>query len=572
MNYQRRCPRICALFCCLACLVSACVQSAVPPSADNSPLLGAYHATLFPGRQPAGQLVLADTGFPLAPNPLFAGSRFDLAVTSVLWAAPVVFDAHFHAQPDQLTEVPLPENGDVQDDGKTIIMHLRHDLHWSDGQPLLAGDFAYWWRLNQDPATGAITTTGYDQIASITTPDAYTVILHMKQPFGPYLSYLPYAAPEHAWERFQPIDLQNQVSIFQAPAVTSGPYKLASFASHQSYTLAPNLFYRSTTFHGPFLAQLSYRAYPTAAALISALRNGQVDVAAGLAENDLPLLNKLPANLRLQITPAAAYEHLDFNLARPLLQDLRVRQALQLAIDRCGILRTILHMPDCARLADQVEPLPSLFNDPTIHAPACDPSAARRLLTQAGWLPGADGRLSKDGQPFVLHLVTTSDNPLRAAVAARVQQELSVLGMQVNVSFYPLQTFFGVYTRGGILAAGAYDLALFAYANAPEPDDEYTVFHSSQIPSAAQPTLGNYGRIADPLIDQALEQGRTTVPFAARVPAYHRFLARLAAQVYLIPLYTAVNILVVRTNLSNAFGNPNTLANTWNIADWWKTT
>ncbi|HEY3994208.1 MAG TPA: peptide ABC transporter substrate-binding protein [Ktedonobacteraceae bacterium] len=565
-SYRRRSI---SLLCCLAWTLGACMQSTLPVSAIHSPLLGSYRAEPFPGHQPAGRLILADTGLPTAPNPLFAGSRFDLEMSSALWAAPVVYDAAFHVQPDQLTEVPLPENGDVQDGGKTIIMHLRHDLRWSDGQPILASDFAYWWNLDQNPDSGALATSGYDQIASITTPDVFTVVLHMKLPFGPYLSYLPYAAPEHAWSHFRPIDLQNQPSVFQAPAVTDGPYKLALFTAQQSYTLVPNPYYRSTTFHGPFLSQLIYRAYSTPAALSAALQSGQIDVAEGYTENENALLAKLPANMRVQITPAAAYEHLDFNLARPFFQDLRVRQAFQLAIDRCGILKDIVGAPDCARAADQVEPTPSLVNDPAIHASRYDPRAARQLLAAAGWIPGAGGWLYKQGQPSVVRLVTTSDNPLRAAVVARLQQELGAVGIQVKLAFYDLSTFFGVYSRGGVLATGAYDLALFGYANAPEPNDEYTVFHSSQIPSADNPDLSNYGRIADPIIDQSLDQGRDTVAFSTRVQAYHRFLERLASQVYLIPFYTDVNILIVKTDVKNVLGNPNTLANNWNIADWW---
>lgn len=572
MREDRRGLRAVALICFLAWMLSACTtgQVSVSDGHTHSPLVGPYTFLSSPAHQPSGRLVLADTGFPLAANPLFSVSRFDLEVTSALWAAPVVFDQHFHAQPDQLTEVPLPENGDVLDGGRTVIMHLRHDLRWSDGQPLQASDFAYWWRLNQDADTGAITTAGYDQIASISVPDNYTVILHMKRPFGPYLRYLPYAAPEHAWGHLQPIDLQNRTDIFQAPTVTDGPYKLALFVQHQSYTLVPNPYYHSTTFHGPFLAQLVYQEYVTSQALAAAVRSGQVDLAEGYTEDELSLLSQLPDNMQLQITPAAAYEHLDFNLARPLLQDLRVRQAIQLTIDRCGLLRDLLHMPDCSRLADQVEPPPSLVYDASIHPPGYDPQKARQLLAEAGWLPGAGGWVYKQGQPFVLRLVTTTGNTLRAAVARRLQEDLRRVGIQVRLAFYDLGTLFGVYTRGGILATGAYDLAMFGYANAPEPDDEYEVFHSSQIPSAANPDAGDYGRVADPIIDQALTRGRDSVAFAARVLTYHQFLERLASQVYLIPLYTAVNILLVNSSLRNIVGNPDTVQNNWNIADWWK--
>src|SRR5258708_2439834 len=311
--------RAVALMCLLAWMVSSrTVQPSMPDHHTSSPLIGPYNVYFYQGGGRSGRLVLDDSGFPTKVNPFFSTWRFDLEVTSALWAAPVVFDQHFHAQPDQLTEVPLPENGDVQDGGKTIIMHLRHDLRWSDGQPILASDFAYWWHLDQNADTGASTTVGYDQIANITTPDIYTVILHMKRPFGPYLSYLPYAAPEHVWGHIQALDLQNHAEIFQAPRVTDGPYKLALFIDKQSYTLMPNPDYASTTFHGPFLEQVMYRAYPTFEALVAAVRGGQVDIAEGVTEDELAALGQLPAGIHVQISSAAAYEHLDFNLASPI--------------------------------------------------------------------------------------------------------------------------------------------------------------------------------------------------------------------------------------------------------------
>ena len=557
---------------CLLLLVvlTACDNTPVQPIEHvTSPLLGSYIATLPPSPARTGSIVLADRQFPDAVNPLFSGSPVDFELQSALWAAPVVFDNHFHAQPDQLTEVPLPENGDVRNNGTTIIMHLRHDLRWSDGQPILSSDFQYWWQLDQNPATGALNINGYDQIASIDTPDDFTVILHMKHPYGPYLSFLPYAAPRHAWQHLRPIELQNTPSVIQAPLVTDGPYKIMSFANGQQLTLAPNTYYHSTTFHGPFLAHLLFRAYNSIAALRAAILAGQVDVSEDYMEYELPDLGRISGPARLLEIPAASYEHLDFNLANPSFQDAQVRRAISLAIDKCAILRDVLHMPDCARTTNQVEPLPSLYNDSSIPASIYDPATARKLLAQAGWLPGPNGLLYRQGKAFTMRLVTTSDNPTRAATAVLIQHELHAVGIDVRVSYYSLGQFFAVYGRGGILATGAFDLAMFGYQNSAEPDDEYGVFHSSQIPSAAQPDLGNYGRVQDPLIDQSLTLGRDTVPFAQRVQDYHRFLEQLANQFYLVPLYTGIDILTITNRVQNVQPNPDVLKNNWNIADWW---
>ncbi|MEO8973287.1 MAG: peptide ABC transporter substrate-binding protein [Ktedonobacteraceae bacterium] len=552
----------------ISSLLTACSNTPSNP-AQPSLLSGPYNSTPFPTQAAHGTLVFSDSSFPDSVNPLFAGSDVDIEVETALWARPVFYDQQFHVHPDQLTEVPLPENGGVQDGGRTIIMHLRHDLRWSDGQPIVASDFQYWWRLNQDPNTGALLTSGYDQIASIDTPDAFTVVLHMKQPFGPYLSALPYAAPQHAWGHISPLDLQNTPEVFQVPTVNDGPYVVSKVIAGQSIAMKPNPYYRSSTFHGPFLSQLTYQGYSDVNTLSTAALQQQTDVSQGYMEYQVPLLAHASSSVRVLESPAAAYEHLDFNNANPLFSDVRVRRAIQMAIDKCALLTNILHASNCNRAVSQVEPLPSLVYDPSIPASIYDPTVAKSLLAQSGWLPNAHGMVLRHGQLFHIRLVTTADNPLRVAVAQQVQRDLRAIGITVTIAYYPLDTFFAVYTRGGILATGNYDMSLFTYANGPEPDDEYSVYHSSQIPSASNPYLGNYGRVQDAIIDRSLTAARNTVIFTDRINYYHQFLARLADQVYTIPLFTDLNILVVSVRVQNIIPNPTQPDNTWNISDWW---
>ena len=126
---------------------------------------------------------------------------------------------------------------------------------------------------------------------------------------------------------------------------------LANYVDGQSYTLVSNPHYVSTTFHGPFISQLIYRAYPDVLALSGAVQKQQVTVSQGYMEYDLPYLAHLPSNIQVLQDPAASYEHLDFNNANPLFHDLNVRRAIQLAIDKCAILKDVFHTPNCSRLA-----------------------------------------------------------------------------------------------------------------------------------------------------------------------------------------------------------------------------
>ncbi len=395
----------------------------------------------------------------------------------------------------------------------------------------------------------------------------------MKHPLGPYLLYLPYAAPKHAWGKLQPIALQNDPSVYLAPTVTDGPYKLSSIENGRSYTMVSNPYYTSSTFHGPFLSQLIYRSYSSLQSLTAAVYNQQTDLSEGYMENDLPVMlieaKHLSSNVKLVETPAASYEHLDFNNANPLLQNVNVRRAIAMSIDRCAVIMNALHMRNCSRLANSVEPPPSLVYDPSIAPIPYNPVAAKKLLAQTGWLPGPNGILTKQGQPFVLRLVTTSDNPLRTAAAQLIAHDLQAIGITVKIAYYSLNSFFGLYNQRGILATGAFDLAMFGYANGPDPDEEYSAFHSSQIPTAEHPALANYARVKDPIIDTALTSARNTATFSQRVRYYHQFLEQLANQVYILPLYTAVNSLIANTHLQNVVPNPNIVANTWNVADWW---
>ena len=83
-------------------MLISCGATPTPPVRQvSSPLLGPYAATPAASRGPGGRIVFADRQFPDALNPLFSGSPVDFEVGAALWSAPVVFDNHFHVQPDQ---------------------------------------------------------------------------------------------------------------------------------------------------------------------------------------------------------------------------------------------------------------------------------------------------------------------------------------------------------------------------------------------------------------------------------------------------------------------------------------
>jgi len=559
-------------------LLAACGSASTSkPNVQTNASVGNYSTEYKAPTNKGGTVLFSDWEFPDSLNPLFATVVVDYSVIDSIWSGPLINDPNLKWLPDELTEVPTPENGDVSKDGLTVTMHLRHDLKWSDGQPLTSADYAYGYKTLMDPATAAASTSGYDQIKSLTTPDPYTVVLHYSQPFGPYLLYLPFPLPQHAWGSIADKDLGNTPSVNIEPKVTNGPYMVQSYAEGQSYTLVKNPYYHSTTFHGPFLDSLVFKGFASKDSQIEGVKAGETDVTQDYTIDDLAKFTGLPSNVTVQVTPAIEYEHLDFNMGKAIFQGdagLHIRKAIAESIDRCVIINDVLKQSDCQKyLANTVEPPPAL-DSANVSPPAYNLSAAKADMQAAGYTQQPDGTWKDaSGQPFpVLQFVTTSGNTTRANNAQIFQRDLKQLGITLNLNFYKAGKLFGDYASGGILATGQYDISEFAYSDSPDPDGNYGVFHSSQIPSAQNPTGGNYGRVNNPEIDKDLDLGRHTIDINKRIQYYKDFQNVLIAQeVYTIPLYIRPNIGTVDSAVQNYIQNPSSAGNEWNSADWWRT-
>jgi peptide/nickel transport system substrate-binding protein len=554
----------------VALLVNACGSTSNNPNPTATSQGGTPGYSYTKPDHTGGTILMSDWEFPDSTNPWFNTSVVGLEVGDGLWGSLFVVTSDGKFLPDELAEIPTTENGDVSADGLTITLKLNHNLKWSDNTPLTASDFIYWIKVLLDPASGAASTAGFDPdtLASYTAPDQYTVVLKYVKVFASFLFFLPGAAPEHAWGTIADKDLQNTPSVNLTPTVTSGPYMVSDYASGQSFTLTPNKYYTSTSLHPTVLDKVIFKGYATKDALIAGYQAGETDHAEDFTLADLQKLNNLPG---LQISPAIGYEHIDFNLTNPVFT-LNVRKAIEQAIDRCGMIQSLLHEACDTLIDDSVEPCPHPDCDPTIKELPFDVNAAKMDMQADGWTI-TNGVAMKNGQAFpTLNLVTTSGNQLRTDTNQLVQKDLAAIGITVNLDgqFYPAGTLFGDYGSGGILATGKYDLALFAYVEGLDSyGNLFGSFDSSQIPSDAMPAGGNWERVNDPMIDQLLATGNSTIDATARKKTYQQLLKYITDQVYTIPLYQRPNITLTDNKVGNYFPNPTSAGNQWNIGEWY---
>jgi peptide/nickel transport system substrate-binding protein len=144
---------------------------------------------------------------------------------------------------------------------------------------------------------------------------------------------------------------------------------------------------------------------------------------------------RLSRNPRVALTTAAIPRSyiLKLNAGGFFFGDVRARRALSMAIDRAGIAAGLLRTPDAA--ATQLFP-PSLsgWHDPSLPPLAHDPQAARRLLAEVGWQPGADGVLARGGRAFRVTLRTFPDRPEQPVLATAIQAQLKEIGIVAEVA------------------------------------------------------------------------------------------------------------------------------------------
>jgi peptide/nickel transport system substrate-binding protein len=441
-------------------------------------------------RPDANTLVMIIESSPVNLDPRVGTDAQSERLGELIYDALVHRDEHFQVQP------ALAESWEIPD-LQTYIFHLRHGVRFHDGRPLTSRDVK--WTFDSVMTGQLLTpkTTTYLPVDRVDAPDDFTVIFHLKEPFSTLLfnvsngaiGIVPYGAGKE----------------FARNPVGTGPFRLVRNIPDQEVVLERNPDYWGGA---PPLQRVRFNVVPDTTTRALELRKGSADVAMNALTADMvvAIQRSETRNLQVQIGPGTTYTYICFNLRDPILRDLRVRQAIALAIDRAPMIHYIWR--------DLVEPATSVlppqhwaFNAALPQEPF-DAQRARALLDSAGHPPG------KDGVRFHLMLKTTPDewNRLLAAV---LQQQLREVGIALDIrtaefaSFYAdvikgnFQLFTGLRWTGG----GNQDPDIFEYC-----------FASSSFP----PRRANRGFYSNPEVDALLAEGRRELDREKRKQVYGR--------------------------------------------------
>ncbi|MEX2426269.1 MAG: peptide ABC transporter substrate-binding protein [Thermomicrobiaceae bacterium] len=365
--------------------------------------------------------VEGDVGFPQTLNPLLARSPSEKSVASLLYRSLLFTDEQGDPAPDLATDWA------VSPDGRTYSIELAPEARWHDGEPVTVEDVLFTISLVRDADfPGDAHLSRFWRAITATRTGEDTIDFRLIEPFAGFAHYLRLPIlPRHHFGGILPADLED-VELDDS-LVGSGPYRLTEVNRADSELHLEAVESASQT----GLQEVVLRYYQSRDESLEAFRSGELD---GVSFVPLATLNSeesLPEGAQVLDPELASYTALFFNVRHPYFRNADTRIAIEHAIDRDAIVKTVLG----GRGITGTSPIPrmSSAHEPGEHAPF-DPERARALLEQDDWvLEGDDEVRQRDGEYFLIPLIVNSGDPQRMAAANMIRDQLQNVGISVDV-------------------------------------------------------------------------------------------------------------------------------------------
>jgi peptide/nickel transport system substrate-binding protein len=418
-----------------------------------------------------GKLVLGTPSNPKSFNPITQIEFSTSWVTNnVIYKALVAYD-----NAEQQFVPALAESWETTPDGLTWTFHLRKGVQWSDGEPFDADDVVFTFDTIFDPnVASSIQSEGVQSDGSnptIEKLDDYDVRFHLKEVNALFLGFVldGYLIPRHKWEtaykegNFKQILLANTKPDV---VVGLGPYRLVSFTPDERIVYERNPYYWKVDKDGkrlPYLDRVFFLIVPNNNPWALKMVNGEIDMIQNMQANIVEQVEQGESKGDFKVYdlgPSMDTAYLVFNQdlgkddnGKPFVDPIKVkwfretkfRQAVSSAIDREGMIRTVLNGRGIALYGFETPSNKEWYNESTQPKRPYDPEKARELLKEIGIMDrNGDGKVSDaEGHPIKFRLTVSSSNDIRVNMGNFIRDNLAKVGIEVTlepVEFNILQT------------------------------------------------------------------------------------------------------------------------------------
>jgi peptide/nickel transport system substrate-binding protein len=508
-------------------------------------------------------------------------------------AARVVYEplAAFNRQGDFVPilaeAIPSVDNGGLSPDGTMVTWQLKQGVVWHDGTPFTADDVIFTWEYAADPATAAVTTGSYQNIARLDKVDDHSVKVVFKAPtpfwYDAFFGSRGHILPKHLFAPFRGQDAR--AVPYNLKPVGTGPYKIVAFKPGDVA-----LFELNPTYHvdnRPFFDSVELKGGGDAVSAARAvIQTGEFDFAWNLqVEQDvLQRLDRQGGRGRVHIYPGAGVEHIQLNRTDPWLEvdgersslkaphpflvESLVRQAYNLLMDRGTIAQQLYGA--AGQATGNFLNNPARFQSPHTRW-EFNPEKAAQLLDQAGWRRGSDGIRVKDGRRMQL-LYQTSVNPVRQKTQAIVKKAFEQVGIEVELKAVNPGIFFSSDPGNADAHAKFHaDLQMFTVnPGSPDPQAHMSQFVSWEIARKDNNWAGqNVVRWVNADYDRLWKQAETELDPVKRAALFIRMNDLLVEDVVVIPLVWRNEVVAISSRL---YGMSLTTwdSTLWDLAYWYR--
>ncbi len=405
----------------------------------------------------------------------------------------------------------LAERWEWRDGGKALLFHLRRGVKWHDGQPFSSTDVKFTFDVVREapgaPAKLRVSPRKlwYENVASIETPDAETVIFHLKRPQPSLILMLAAGYSPVYPAHVPPAELRTK-------CLGTGPFKLKEYRQGEYIDLVknPDYFIKGR----PYLDGIRYVIIRERGTRYAGIQAGRQDVAYPLeiAKTIAESVKKAVPGMVLVETSTNLNDNLLLNFRRPIFEDARIRRAINLAIDRKGYVQA--GRQGAAVLGGVMLPKPygvwglsekELGKLPGMGDPAKNKEEARQLLAQAGYGPGKPLKLS----------VSTRASSFYVDLASFIIDQLKQVGIEATLEQVETGIWHAKLTRRD------YEMAVNNTGLGPD-DPDANLYENFKCGSPR-----NYSDYCNPEVDRLIDEQSQTPDFAKRLRLVHDLDTRL---------------------------------------------
>ncbi len=454
-------------------------------------------------------------------------------------------------------EVPTVENGGISADGLNWKVKLRDDVKWHDGKPFTAEDVKFTLELLVDTNFRSWRKTGHEFVRDLTVVSPTEITWKMEKPFAPYPSILAstFITPKHLLGA----EADRNTAAYNNAPVGTGAFKWKERVAGDYILLDANTEYFGD---GPHIERLVYKYVPDLNVMYTQFKTGDIDVVGlqWITPDHYDEAKDLAGKV-VNVVPGSTIESLSFNMERPQFKEPAVREALYAAIDKQSIIEALYY--GLPTPTESYVPQQSFYYNPDLPKHEYSIEKAKKLLDDAGWVPGADGIRAKDGVKLAFTCSTTAGNHIREQVQQYMQQSFKDIGVEMTISNLPPAVMWGDYWM-----LSKFDSVIVGLDFLTGPDPDTSDFFRSTSSAAKGGSGQNTWQFVNKDVDDLLAKGGSLFVPEERKAVYLKIQEIMRKELPLLPLFQYATVRGHKQGVENVKPNVNNRIDTWNVATW----